>query len=57
MQGLSRRFMGFAVLVALLGLFVVGAPVAANLTDANHDYISIISRTYAVEPKPTMRVG
>ncbi|MGI8689636.1 MAG: CHRD domain-containing protein [Thermomicrobiales bacterium] len=40
MQGLSRRFMGFAVLVALLGLFVVGAPVAASVTDANHDYIA-----------------
>jgi len=43
MQGLSRRFMGFVVLVALLGLFVVGAPVAASVTDANHDYIAIIS--------------
>ncbi|MDQ2783425.1 MAG: CHRD domain-containing protein [Chloroflexota bacterium] len=43
MQGLSRRFMGFAVLVALLGLFVVGAPVAASVKDANHDYISIIA--------------
>jgi len=43
MQRLSRRFMGFTVLVALLGLFVVGAPVAASMTDANHDYISIIS--------------
>ena len=43
MQGLSRRFMGFVVLVALLGLFVVGAPVSAAMVDANHDYISIIS--------------
>lgn len=43
MRSLSRRFMGCAMLVALLGLFVVGAPVAANVTDANHDYISIIS--------------
>lgn len=43
MQGLSRRFMGFVVLVALLGLFVVGAPVAASVTDANHDYIAVIS--------------
>ena len=43
MQGLSRRFMGFAVLVALLGLFVVGAPVSAGMKDADHDYISIIS--------------
>lgn len=43
MQGLSRRFVGFAVLAALLGLFAVGAPVSAGMTDANHDYISIIS--------------
>jgi len=43
MQGLSRRFMGGAVVVALLGLFVVGAPVSAAMVDANHDYISIIS--------------
>ncbi len=43
MRGLSRRFMGFVVLMALLGLFVVGAPVSAAKTDADHDYISIIS--------------
>ncbi len=43
MKGLSRRFMGVAVLVVLLGLFVVGAPVSAATVDADHDYISIIS--------------
>ncbi|MCA1668641.1 MAG: CHRD domain-containing protein [Thermomicrobia bacterium] len=43
MHGLSRRFIGFALLVSLLGLFVVAAPVSAGQSDANHDYAATLS--------------
>jgi hypothetical protein len=35
--------MGVAALMAVLGLFVVGAPVSASTTAAGRDYVSIIS--------------
>lgn len=43
MRRLSRGCVGFAVMVALLGVVAFSGPVFAGQTDANHDYISIIS--------------
>lgn len=43
MRRLSRGFIGFAVMVALLGAFAVGGPVAAGTADAGHNYFSAIS--------------
>lgn len=54
MQRISRRFMGFAMLVSLLGLFVVGAPVSANIKDAGHDYAAALS---SGEEVPTSDAG
>lgn len=43
MRRLSRGFVGFAVMVALLGLFAFGGPVSAAQADADHDYIAVLS--------------
>lgn len=43
MRRLSRGFVGFAVMVALLGAFAFSGTVAAGTADAGKNYISIIS--------------
>ncbi len=48
MRTLSRRFVAFAMMVALLGLFVTGGPVFAGQADANHDYVATFSSSEEV---------
>lgn len=43
MRRLSRGFVGFAVMVALLGLFTFSGPVFAGQADAGHNYVAVIS--------------
>ncbi len=43
MRRFSRGAVGFAVMVALLGLFTFGGPVAAGSADAGHDWFAAIS--------------
>ena len=42
MRRLSRRFIGVAALMMLMGLLVSGASVGAATTDANHDWVAVL---------------
>jgi hypothetical protein len=48
MRMLSRRFVGFAMMVALLGLFATSGPVFAGQSDANHNYVATFSSSEEV---------
>jgi hypothetical protein len=57
MRTLSRRFVAFAMMVALLGLFASGGPVFAGQSDANHDYVATFSSGEEVPPTTTGTYG
>jgi hypothetical protein len=48
MRTLSRRFVAFAMMGALLGLFAASGPVFAAQSDANHSYVAIFSSSNEV---------
>src|SRR5690242_4339140 len=57
MRKLSRGFVGSVMIVTLLGLFVLGSPVAAGVSDAGHDYISTFSSGEENPPTDTGTYG
>ena len=54
MRTLSRRFVGFAMMVTLLGLMAFSGPVSAGQVDANHSYVATFS---ASDEVPLNEIG